>query len=451
MREQARRFMNVLETTVHHRLVTGARSRTPSWSKRKSLGYGSLGPSGALEAAFGDKAFKPPEIKSPAQIEKLSSRGKELALEYGYKPESAGLSVAPLSDPGPRRNPSRMHRSSKAMRNRSKRRVSDVSELDSLVRHPAIQGVPLILTPARKGRFDKVFDSMDQTFKAMDELFDVARSAGATPPPRSGTVNEGAKGSNHDGRDNPLHPHQAGALALFFDHAKVGASQRPKRCAEIFRDLRARKGRFRCNRWDHGQRDQVRAWFILGQPRRLLPCGNERRHRRQASNREGRIGRTGQIARRSVQAREKAEKRAALYAPFAGILTASSQFDIELARLEAGKIIDIPAEEHARAQAGKDLFYPGAYVVPAVAFKAFRRKTLDAKDGVTAYLQNCLFIRKGEKLAGAGGPNNNEVFGSYAGYSDVDPTALAPTAAKRPARKAARLVTTCGIGFPAVG
>ena len=124
--------------------------------------------------------------------------------------------------------------------------------------------------------------------------------------------------------------------------------------------------------------------------------------------------------------KEKAEKRAALYAPYAGILTASSQFDVELARLEAGKIVDIPNEEHARAQAGKDLFYPGAYVVPAVAFKAFRRKTLDAKDGVTAYLQNCLFIRKGERIAGAGGPGNNEVFGSYAGYSDYDPTANAP-------------------------
>lgn len=127
---------------------------------------------------------------------------------------------------------------------------------------------------------------------------------------------------------------------------------------------------------------------------------------------------------------EKANKRAELYAPFAGILTSSSQFDIELARLEGGKIIDIPAEEHARAQAGKDLFYPGAYVVPALSFKAFRRKTLDAKDGVTCYLQNCLFIRKGEKIGSAGGPNNNEVFGSYAGYSDHDPTALAPTAAE---------------------
>lgn len=125
--------------------------------------------------------------------------------------------------------------------------------------------------------------------------------------------------------------------------------------------------------------------------------------------------------------REKAEARAALYAPYAGILTASSQYDVELARLEAGKVIDIPAEEHARAQAGKDYFYPGAFVVPAVAFKGFRRKTLDAKDGCTAYLQNCLFVRKGERIAGAGGPPNNEVFGAYAGYSDYDPTANAPS------------------------
>lgn len=125
--------------------------------------------------------------------------------------------------------------------------------------------------------------------------------------------------------------------------------------------------------------------------------------------------------------KERAQQRADLYAPFAGILTASSQYDVALARLEAGKIIDIPDEEHARAQAGKDLFYPGAYVVPAIAFKAFRRKTLDAKDGTTAYLQNCLFVRKGERLATGGGADNSQVFGGFAGYSDFDPTAGAPS------------------------
>lgn len=125
--------------------------------------------------------------------------------------------------------------------------------------------------------------------------------------------------------------------------------------------------------------------------------------------------------------KEKAEKRAELYAPYAGILVASSQYDVELAKLDGGKIVDIPAEEHARAQAGKDLFYSGAYVVPAVAFKAFRRKQLEGKDGCTAYLQNCLFIRKGERIATGGGSDNNQVFGNFAGYSDVDPTAMAPS------------------------
>lgn len=125
--------------------------------------------------------------------------------------------------------------------------------------------------------------------------------------------------------------------------------------------------------------------------------------------------------------REKAQARATMYEPYAGIITASSQFNVELARLDGGKIVDISEEAHARAQAGKDFFYPGAYVVPAVAFKGFRRKSLDAKDGCTAYLQNVLFVRKGERIAGSGGPANNEVFGAYAGYSDFDPTANAPS------------------------
>lgn len=49
------------------------------------------------------------------------------------------------------------------------------------------------MTPAEEKAFDKVFDSMDQTFKAMGEFFDVARSADAQPPRRSDTSNEGAK------------------------------------------------------------------------------------------------------------------------------------------------------------------------------------------------------------------------------------------------------------------
>ena len=105
MREQARRFQKALETTVHHRLIGGSKIPSAKLVEKKVNRVWKPGAAAALKAAFGDQAFTAPEIKSPAQVEKLSSRGKELALEYGYKPESAGLSVAPLSDPRPEAKP----------------------------------------------------------------------------------------------------------------------------------------------------------------------------------------------------------------------------------------------------------------------------------------------------------------------------------------------------------
>jgi hypothetical protein len=105
MREQARRFMKALENTVHHRLVGGSKIPSAKLVEKKVNRVWKPGAAAALQAAFGDKAFTTAEIRSPAQIEKLSSRGKELALEYGYKPESHGLSVAPLSDPRPEAKP----------------------------------------------------------------------------------------------------------------------------------------------------------------------------------------------------------------------------------------------------------------------------------------------------------------------------------------------------------
>ncbi|MBA4164331.1 MAG: hypothetical protein C0510_06825 [Erythrobacter sp.] len=104
-REYARRFMNALEATVHARLIGGAKIPSAKLVEKKTNRVWKPGAQAALTAAFGDKAFTPREIKSPAQIEKLSSRGKELALEFGYKPESVGLSVAPISDPRPAAKP----------------------------------------------------------------------------------------------------------------------------------------------------------------------------------------------------------------------------------------------------------------------------------------------------------------------------------------------------------
>jgi len=104
-RELARRFMNALESTVHARLVAGRAIPSAKLVEKRANRVWKPGADAALKAAFGEKAYEPKKIKTPAKIEKLSSLGKELALEWGYKPESAGLSVAPISDPRPEAKP----------------------------------------------------------------------------------------------------------------------------------------------------------------------------------------------------------------------------------------------------------------------------------------------------------------------------------------------------------
>jgi hypothetical protein len=106
VREHARRFMKVLETTVLHRKLTGADIKSAKLVEKQTARVWAPGGVAAIQAAFGDKAYKPREPLSPAGVEKLSSRGKELALEYGYKPESAGLVTmrrSPIAAPRPSR------------------------------------------------------------------------------------------------------------------------------------------------------------------------------------------------------------------------------------------------------------------------------------------------------------------------------------------------------------
>lgn len=135
---------------------------------------------------------------------------------------------------------------------------------------------------------------------------------------------------------------------------------------------------------------------------------------------------------KAFKLKEKAEQNAEMYRQYPAILRAATQYEISLARLEGGKIVDIGEADHIRAQAGKDYFYRGAWVAPAIAIRGTKRKKLDDKDGCTAFIQNVLFIRHDQRLGGGGsGPSNDKVFGSFAGYSDVDPTALAPGGAEQ--------------------
>ena len=101
LREDARRFMNAVEATVKARLIGGSTIPSAKLVETRTNRTWKPGAEVVLKAALGDHAYEPRKIKTPAQVEKLSSRGKELALEYGYKPDAAKLSVAPIDDPRP--------------------------------------------------------------------------------------------------------------------------------------------------------------------------------------------------------------------------------------------------------------------------------------------------------------------------------------------------------------
>ena len=101
VREDARRFMKALDDTVKARLTGG--SDIPSAKLVETRTQRTWKPEAevALKAAFGKNAYQPGKLKSPAQIEKLSSRGKEMAVEYGFMPDATKLSLAPIDDPRP--------------------------------------------------------------------------------------------------------------------------------------------------------------------------------------------------------------------------------------------------------------------------------------------------------------------------------------------------------------
>lgn len=95
----AGKFINALKTTVQARLIGGARLDSAKLVEKRSNRVWKQGAQSALVQAFGDHAYKSKELKSPAGIEKLSSRGKEMAVEWGYKPDANGVTVAPMDDP----------------------------------------------------------------------------------------------------------------------------------------------------------------------------------------------------------------------------------------------------------------------------------------------------------------------------------------------------------------
>ena len=99
--EAVQRFSSALKKIAEARLLTGQVLKTAKLVETRTQRVWKPGAEAALKASLGDAAFDPATLKSPAAVEKLSSRGKELATEWGYKPDAHKHSLAPMSDSRP--------------------------------------------------------------------------------------------------------------------------------------------------------------------------------------------------------------------------------------------------------------------------------------------------------------------------------------------------------------
>lgn len=104
-RDLARKFISTLENTVRARVISGGNVPSAKLVEKKVNRVFKPGAEDAFKNEFGELAYAPLSLRSPAQMEKLSSRAKELVTEWAYKPESDLLTVAPLSDPRPEAKP----------------------------------------------------------------------------------------------------------------------------------------------------------------------------------------------------------------------------------------------------------------------------------------------------------------------------------------------------------
>lgn len=158
-------------------------------------------------------------------------------------------------------------------------------------------------------------------------------------------------------------------------------------------------------------------------------------------------------AEKAFKIKERAEERAKLFREFAGILTASSRIafhdrfldrymnelspeerqradtmGFKLSVLEGGRLVPLDTA-HAFAT-HKDKFYRGAFVAGAFTLSPWGRKTVEGKDGVSAYIaQNGLvFVGDGERLAGSG-PTIQDSFAHFTGQAtDYSPSQAAISA-----------------------
>lgn len=104
-KDLAKKFMTELDKVAYARAIAGTEFQNAKLVEKKANRVWRDGAQKALVEALGDAAYKPLELRSPAEIEKLSTRGKNMAQEWGYKPKAEGLSLASMDDPRPAAKP----------------------------------------------------------------------------------------------------------------------------------------------------------------------------------------------------------------------------------------------------------------------------------------------------------------------------------------------------------
>jgi hypothetical protein len=101
LRDGARRYGNQVEQVVFARKLGGQEIASAKLVEKMVHRVWKAGAEAEAQRRFGEAAYNPRKMKSPAQMEKISSDGKAFALEHGFKPDSERLTVAPLSDRRP--------------------------------------------------------------------------------------------------------------------------------------------------------------------------------------------------------------------------------------------------------------------------------------------------------------------------------------------------------------
>ncbi|MDV7391017.1 DUF2815 family protein, partial [Arthrospira platensis SPKY1] len=146
----------------------------------------------------------------------------------------------------------------------------------------------------------------------------------------------------------------------------------------------------------------------------------------------------GKPSEEALKIKERAEARANLVRPFAGILNASSRVAFHDRFLERYNL-DLDQKERENADRfgfkmgiitpqgvtpldtqltfneHKDKFYRGCYVGGSFNLSPWGRKKVEDKDGVSAYIRNVVWVKDGERLTQE--RSLNDEFSHYMGMA----------------------------------